>query len=190
MADPTYGRLGGAAVGVAHPRYSIVIPIHNEAECLRAEVAEVVGELQARDVDYELILAENGSSDDTPAIAEALSAANPRIRALRVAVPDYGFAMKTGMLAGRGDFIVNFDIDFHDIDFMLKAGDVLAGDGRRARSRPPAAAARPRPRASWWAASSSKAPTTADPRRATWSRRVSPPFCAYSSIGTWTTPMV
>ena len=132
MADPTYGRLGGAAVGVAHPRYSIVIPIHNEAECLRAEVAEVVGELQARDVDYELILAENGSSDDTPAIAEALSAANPRIRALRVAVPDYGFAMKTGMLAGRGDFIVNFDIDFHDIDFMLKAGDVLAGDGRPA----------------------------------------------------------
>ncbi len=126
MADPTYGRLGGAAVGVAHPRYSIVIPIHNEAECLRAEVAEVVGELQARDVDYELILAENGSSDDTPAIAEALSAANPRIRALRVAVPDYGFAMKTGMLAGRGDFIVNFDIDFHDVIFMLKAGGLLA----------------------------------------------------------------
>ena len=121
---------------MTHPRYSIVIPIHNEAECLRAEVDEVVGELEARGVDYELILAENGSSDDTPAIAEALSAANGRIRALRVPVPDYGFAMKTGMLAGRGDFIVNFDIDFHDIGFMLKAGDVLAGDGGPAGAEP------------------------------------------------------
>jgi hypothetical protein len=37
--------------------------------------------------------------------------------------------MKTGMLSGRGDFIVNFDIDFHDVDFMLKAGDVLAAEG-------------------------------------------------------------
>jgi hypothetical protein len=44
-------------------------------------------------------------------------------------VPDYGFAMKTGMLAGRGALIVNFDIDFHDVDFMLKAGELLSGAG-------------------------------------------------------------
>ncbi len=118
------------------PRYSIVIPIHNEAECLADEVAELVGEMDARGVDYELLLAENGSSDDTPAIAEALAAANPRIRALRVPVPDYGAAMKTGMLTGRGDFIVNFDIDFHDVDFMLEAGDLLAGAGPARRRRP------------------------------------------------------
>jgi len=108
------------------PRYSIVIPIHNEAECLAGEVAELVDEMEARGVDYELLLAENGSSDDTPALAEALAAGNPRIRALRVPVPDYGAAMKTGMLAARGDLIVNFDIDFHDVDFMLKAGELLA----------------------------------------------------------------
>jgi len=108
------------------PRYSIVIPIHNEAECLAEEVGGLISELEARGVDYELLLAENGSSDDTPAIAEALAAANPRIRALRVPVPDYGAAMKTGMLTGRGDLIVNFDIDFHDVDFMLNAGKALA----------------------------------------------------------------
>ncbi len=110
------------------PRYSVVIPIHNEAECLEAEVAELVGEMEAKGVDYELILAENGSSDDTPAIAERLACENPRIRALRVPVPDYGSAMKTGMLAGQGDFIVNFDIDFHDVPFML-------GGRRPARQR-------------------------------------------------------
>jgi len=109
-------------------RYSVIIPIHNEADCVESEVAELVGEMEARGVDYELILAENGSSDTTPEIAERLAAGNPRITALRVPIPDYGYAMKTGMLAGKGDFIVNFDIDFHDVPFMLEAGDLLAND--------------------------------------------------------------
>ena len=107
------------------PRYSVVIPIHNEAECLDAEVADLVGEMDARGVNYELILAENGSVDETPDMCHALAEANPRIQVLRVAIADYGYAMKTGMLAGRGDFIVNFDIDFHDVRFMLAAGDLL-----------------------------------------------------------------
>ena len=34
--------------------------------------------------------------------------------------------MKAGMLAGRGDLVVNFDIDFHDVDFMLSAGELIA----------------------------------------------------------------
>ncbi|MBN1320254.1 MAG: glycosyltransferase family 2 protein [Thermoleophilia bacterium] len=130
MADPGDGRPRGtvdaSGAGPA-PLYSIVIPIHNEAECLADEVDGLVGEMEARGVDYELLLAENGSSDATPAIADALAAANPRVRALRLPAPDYGAAMKAGMLAGRGDLIVNFDIDYHDVDFILKAGDVLAG---------------------------------------------------------------
>lgn len=127
MSDPVVpGRDGRFSPSGAGPRYSIVIPIHNEAECLETEVAELVGELQARAVDYEILLAENGSSDATPVLAEALAASNPRIFALRVPVPDYGEAMKQGMLAGRGDYLVNFDIDFHDVAFMLEAGEILA----------------------------------------------------------------
>jgi glycosyltransferase involved in cell wall biosynthesis len=137
MSDATDGRQPVASSGAAAssealppPRYSIVVPVHNEAECLAAEVTELVGGLQAEGVDYELILAENGSSDDTGAIGESLAEANARIRVLRVPVADYGAAMKAGMLAGRGDLIVNFDVDLHDVGFMLKAGEVLAaGDG-------------------------------------------------------------
>jgi glycosyltransferase involved in cell wall biosynthesis len=125
------GPVSGAAPprGGAAPRYSVVIPIHNEEECLTGEVSEVVGELETRGIDYELLLAENGSSDDCPAIADALAQGNPRIRVLHVAAPDYGAAMKAGMLAGRGDLIVNFDIDFHDVGFMLAAGDLIAATG-------------------------------------------------------------
>ena len=130
---------GAGAPAVARPRFSIVIPIHNEAECLANEVAELVGGLEAHRVDYEIILAENGSADNCLAIAEDIASANPRIRALRLPDPDYGAAMKAGMLAGRGDLIVNFDIDFHDLDFMLQAGDLLAGAGA-ARGEPAGAA--------------------------------------------------
>ena len=119
----------GAAVGTeAPPRYSIVIPVHNEAECLAAEVAELVRGLQAAGVDYEIILAENGSSDGTLALCEGLAAGDRCLRVLQVPVADYGAAMKAGMLAGRGELIVNFDIDFHDVDFMLKAGEVLTAE--------------------------------------------------------------
>jgi len=131
-----------AEPGTDQPRYSIVIPIHNEAEYLEAEVGEIVGELEPRGVSYELILAENGSTDDTAAIAQRLAAANPRIRAMQMPVPDYGYAMKQGMLAARGDYVVLFDIDYHDVDFMLKAGAVL-GDGSAAPQAGAANAATP-----------------------------------------------
>ncbi|NLO28751.1 MAG: glycosyltransferase family 2 protein [Actinobacteria bacterium] len=140
MVDPEEDRLpetpdlaGAASVGPA-PAYSIVIPVHNEAECLAEEVEGLTEEMEARGVDYELLLAENGSSDATGAIAEALAEVNPRIKVLRLPVPDYGAAMKAGMLAGRGDLIVNFDIDYHDVDFIVKAGDVLAGGAGELRT--------------------------------------------------------
>ena len=136
MRDATGGRGAATPSGAGtpsgpatSPRYSIVIPVHNEAECLAAEVTVLVSGLRAAGVDYELILAENGSSDDTATIGDTLAAANDRIRVLRVPVADYGAAMKAGMLAGRGEFIVNFDIDFHDVGFMLRAGEVLAVGG-------------------------------------------------------------
>jgi glycosyltransferase involved in cell wall biosynthesis len=126
MVEPTASDLGSASAGLARvPRYSIVIPIHNEAECLAAEVGELARELDERQVDYELILAENGSIDETPACCDALVAENQHVQVLRLSVPDYGAAMKMGMLLGRGDFVVNFDIDFHDVPFMLAAGDLM-----------------------------------------------------------------
>jgi glycosyltransferase involved in cell wall biosynthesis len=115
--------------GAPGPRFSIVIPIHNEAECLADEVTALVACLDAGSVDFEILLAENGSCDDTLAIGEELAEADGRIRAFHVSVPDYGAAMKAGMLAGRGRFVVNFDIDYWDVDFMVAAGDLLDRSG-------------------------------------------------------------
>jgi len=111
------------------PRFSIVIPVHNEADVLADEVAELTAELEKCSVDYEMLLAENGSSDDTLSIGRRLAASNSRIQAFHVDVPDYGAAMKEGMLRARGRLVVNFDIDYHDVGFMLAAGDLLEERG-------------------------------------------------------------
>ena len=121
------------------PRFSIVVPVHNEADYLAAEIAELTRDLEARRVtDYELLVAENGSSDRTAEIAEEIAAGNPRIKVLRLPVADYGAAMKAGMLAGQGALVVNFDVDLHDVDFMLQAADLLEGksaNGREGETR-------------------------------------------------------
>ena len=53
------------------PHVSIVIPVHNEGRILRAAVEGLRCSLLRFSSAHEIILAENGSSDDTLAIAEA-----------------------------------------------------------------------------------------------------------------------
>jgi glycosyltransferase involved in cell wall biosynthesis len=108
------------------PRFSIVVPIHNEEGFLEGAITELVEELEARNIDYEIMLAENGSTDRTFEIADRIAGGSPRIRAISIPSADYGLAMKTGMLKSRGEFIVNFDVDFYDVGFMLEAGRLLA----------------------------------------------------------------
>ena len=63
------------------PEVSIVIPIYNEAEILRSSVAELQRGLAAIELaSYEILLAENGSRDETVALATGLAAGDPRIR--------------------------------------------------------------------------------------------------------------
>jgi glycosyltransferase involved in cell wall biosynthesis len=109
---------------------SVVMPAFNEAEILESSVRAVVDGLRARDRRFELIVVENGSTDATGAIADALAIAEPEVRAEHCAEADYGRALRTGLLAARGEAVVNFDADFYDLDFLAAAVDrVLAPDG-------------------------------------------------------------
>jgi hypothetical protein len=40
---------------------------------------------------------------------------------------DYGVALRHGALEATGDVIVNFDVDYYDLDFLKVAVDVLEG---------------------------------------------------------------
>ncbi len=77
-------------------------------------------------VPFEVILAENGSQDSTPAIAKELALRDPRVRVLHLPSPDYGRAMREGFLASSGDALANFSVDFIDVEFLRRALSELA----------------------------------------------------------------
>lgn len=112
----------------APPDISVVIPIFNEAAILEAAVCELVRRYDARGWRYEIVLAENGSSDGTQAIAAALARAEPRLRVVSSSEPNYGKALREGILATRAPIVVCDEIDLCDVDFHARALALLVAD--------------------------------------------------------------
>ena len=93
---------------------SVIMPIYNEAKILRPNLVEVVEYLQSddRQFDWELLVVNDGSSDDSGAIAEDVAAQDSRIRVLHNPVNfGVGQAIRFGFANTRGDFIVTLDAD-------------------------------------------------------------------------------
>jgi glycosyltransferase involved in cell wall biosynthesis len=107
------------------PRISIVIPVYNEEGILHASVVDLRERLAPLSWNYEIILAENGSKDRTVAIAKELSAKYPEVRSLSIGEPNYGKAMKTGILESSGEFVICDEIDLCDTDFHQRALSLL-----------------------------------------------------------------
>jgi glycosyltransferase involved in cell wall biosynthesis len=111
------------------PLLSVVIPVYNEASILASAVAELGAALDERGLSWEMVLAENGSKDATPEILARLTAQDARIRSLHVERPNYGAALKAGILAARGELVVCDEIDLGDLRFYDAALEVLKDKG-------------------------------------------------------------
>ena len=111
---------------------SIVIPVYNEEGILSASIADITEKL-ANDsrwnYDYEIILAENGSTDDTVELARELMERHPELRLMHNPEPDYGLALRRGILAAEGDFVICDEIDLGDTDFYVRAMHELVDQG-------------------------------------------------------------
>lgn len=103
------------------PQLSAVIPIYNESALLRTATGDLIQKLRQRQRDFEIILAENGSTDDTLQQAETLCREFSNVRAFHVDVPNYGAALREGIRQARGDYVVCDEIDLGDIDFYDRA---------------------------------------------------------------------
>jgi glycosyltransferase involved in cell wall biosynthesis len=62
---------------MAGPRLTVVIPVYNEERILPSALADLTAGLDARRLDYEVLFAENGSTDGTPALLEQLTTREP-----------------------------------------------------------------------------------------------------------------
>jgi len=119
------------------PDVSIVIPVYNEEGILREAVTELRAALgglrtalEQPELRFEIILAENGSKDRTVELAEHLAAEpspDPRceIRAFSLGEPNYGKALKRGILEARGTWVICEEIDLCDLDFHARALELL-----------------------------------------------------------------
>ena len=94
------------------PQLSIVIPAWNEAATVEAAARRILTYADARGTAVELLIADDGSTDDTAAIVERLGAQEPRVRLLRLPHGGKGRAVRAGMLAATGDFALFLDADF------------------------------------------------------------------------------
>jgi len=112
------------------PHISIVIPIYNEQAILHAAVVDLRERLRPLGWTYEIILAENGSKDRTIEIAQELadkyaSAQDGQVRFISMGEPNYGKALKQGILLARGDLVICDEIDLCDADFHRRAVEIL-----------------------------------------------------------------
>jgi glycosyltransferase involved in cell wall biosynthesis len=110
------------------PHATIIIPIYNEEAILHAAVVDLIDRLTRFDWSYELILAENGSTDRTVAIATELSKRFPQLRLLGIEAPNYGKALRRGILAAVGEYVFCDEIDLCDTDFCERAMQILEAD--------------------------------------------------------------
>jgi len=107
--------------GGTRPFVSIVIPVYNEEAILRAAVVDLVDRLSASPWSYELVLAENGSTDRTVEVAAELGERFDQLVWRHTNEPNYGEALREGILHARGDVVICDEIDLCDTDFYERA---------------------------------------------------------------------
>jgi dolichyl-phosphate beta-glucosyltransferase len=83
---------------------SIVIPAFNEETRLGATLADVAGFLRGHPWDWEIRVVDDGSSDGTAAVVEAIARGEPRVVLQREPHRGKGGAVKAGLLAARREY--------------------------------------------------------------------------------------
>ncbi len=106
-------------------KLSIILPVYNESKILEKEIKEIIDQIEKEIPgliqNLEILIIENGSTDNTLEIAKNLSSQYNFIKVFHLEKPSYGQALKTGLLLARGEFLLIFNIHFHDVDFLKRA---------------------------------------------------------------------
>ena len=128
------------SVSAAQPvDVSVVIPCLNEANSLAHCVDKAMGAFRNAGLSGEVVVADNGSTDGSVELAEGRGA-----RVIRVAERGYGAALRAGIAAARGPFIIMGDADdsydFADVprfvEKLREGFDVVMGNRFRGGIKP------------------------------------------------------
>ena len=101
---------------------SFIIPLHNEEGIFVAQIDrlnKIIKKLELKN--YEVILIENGSVDDTCKLAKKVSSMDKNIFLIKSPLPHYGQAIKKGLEKAINEIIIQLDLDLVDYKFIKKA---------------------------------------------------------------------
>jgi glycosyltransferase involved in cell wall biosynthesis len=122
------------------PFLSLVIPTYNESARIGDTLTRCSAFLQSWAPSWEMVIADDGSSDDTVRIARDWAVADRRIRVIERHHQGKGAAVRAGMLAARGQWRVFADADLSmDITelplFLTEPADVAIASREAAGAR-------------------------------------------------------
>ncbi len=88
------------------------MPCHNEAENLPLLIPEIINKIP-RKYDYEIICADDGSSDETPSVIISLAKKNKKVKGVLL-YRNFGHqaALRAGIKESHGDAVITMDADF------------------------------------------------------------------------------
>jgi len=94
---------------------SIIIPLKNEVESLPELEAWIRRVTEQQGLDYEILFIDDGSTDGSWQMIEALQVSNPRVRGIKFR-RNYGksAALQTGFEAAQGQVVITMDADLQD----------------------------------------------------------------------------
>lgn len=108
---------------------TLIIPAYNEADRLPSTLKTVLEFLRNTGLTWELLLADDGSVDDTPYIAAAAENADPKVRHLQLRHRGKAAAIREGVIAATGRFIIFTDADLSTpIEYVDQAYELLRSD--------------------------------------------------------------
>jgi 4-amino-4-deoxy-L-arabinose transferase-like glycosyltransferase len=122
-------------VHTAGYRVSLVLPAWNEEGTIRQAIHEAAAALSACAGEYEIIVVDDGSTDNTASLVRAASTGNPCVRLLQHGTNEgYGAALRTGLVAAKHPLVAFTDadcqFDLTDLSYMLPLAnryDIVCG---------------------------------------------------------------
>lgn len=107
---------------------SVIVPAYNEQKRIIHTLPKLLREVERRFFDFEIIVVDDGSNDDTAKIVKNFTAINKKVRLISYRHNmGKGHAVRTGVLAAKKDYVLYCDADlstpFREVRKLLKAID-------------------------------------------------------------------
>lgn len=107
---------------------SVIVPAYNEQDRLIHTLPKLLREVERRFLDYEIIIVDDGSTDDTAKVVKSFATINKKVRLISYRHNmGKGHAVRTGVLSAKKDYVLYCDADlstpFREVRKLIKALD-------------------------------------------------------------------